>query len=137
MSDIWVARGTDLDAALKNNYPVREGYQFLGWYLDANLSQRVTAGTTVSDGMQLYAKWRKLDNWKLNKTKAVVKKGRTLKLYVQGLKNEQITWKTSNKRIAAVSNKGVVKAKKTGTAIITALISDGSVMTCSIKVGKK
>ncbi len=39
--------------------------------------------------------------------------------------NQKVTWKTSNKKIATVNGKGVVKAKKKGTVTITAVSKDG------------
>ncbi len=49
--------------------------------------------------------------------------------------NGKITWKSSNKKVASVSNKGKVKAKKAGTAVITAKIKSKKV-TCKITVKK-
>lgn len=63
---------------------------------------------------------------KLNKTKVSIKKGKTVKLKLKNNK-KKVTWKTSNKKIATVSKKGVVKGIKKGKAVITA----------SIKVTKK
>lgn len=137
VSDIWVAKDADLGSVLKNCYPRRSGYQFLGWYLDAGCTQKAGTGTRVADGMQLYAKWQELYNWELNKTNVSVRQGKTVRLSVKGPKNTDIVWKTSNKRIAAVSAKGLVKAKKPGTAVVSAVTPDGSVMTCKVKVLKK
>lgn len=58
---------------------------------------------------------------KLNRKKATIIKGKTLKLKVSGTKNK-VTWKSSNKKIASVSSTGKVTAKKSGTATITAKI---------------
>lgn len=57
---------------------------------------------------------------KLNKTKATLKKGKslTLKATVSG-KSKKVTWKSSNSKIATVSKTGKVTAKKAGTATIT------------------
>ena len=38
---------------------------------------------------------------------------------------EKITWTSSNKKVATVSSKGKVTAKKAGTATITAKTSNG------------
>ena len=56
------------------------------------------------------------------KKKLKIKKGKkvTLKpVLVPGDSSEPITFKTSNKKIATVSSKGVIKAKKKGKATIT------------------
>lgn len=59
---------------------------------------------------------------KLNKTSAVMTVGTKLTLKMKGTK-KKVTWKSSNKQVASVSKKGVVKAKKKGSAIITATVN--------------
>lgn len=50
-----------------------------------------------------------------------IQKGEKIKLYLKGHKNNKgVSWKSSNKKIATVSKKGVVKGKKGGTTTITA-----------------
>ncbi len=137
VSDLWTAKGEKLGAVLNGYVPARNGYQFGGWYLDEGCTQKIAADTSIFQDMQIYAKWQKLYQWKLNKAKAVLKQGKKVRLSVKGLKNSQIHWKTSAPKIASVSKNGVVKAKKEGTAVITAVTEDGSVMTCSVKVKKK
>lgn len=53
--------------------------------------------------------------------------------------NKGITWKSSNKKVATVSAKGKITAKKVGTATITAIAKDGSKKkaTCKVTVTKK
>ena len=48
----------------------------------------------------------------------------------------KITWKSSKSSVASVSSKGVVKAKKAGTATITARTSNGVKAVCKIVVKK-
>lgn len=56
---------------------------------------------------------------KLVKSSAKLKKGKKVTIKVKAAPVSKITFKSSNKKVATVSSKGVVKAKKKGTAIIT------------------
>ena len=74
----------------------------------------------------------------LNKTKASVKRGSTVKLTATVLPENRtfkgVTWKSSNTAVATVSG-GVVTGKKKGTATITCTSNDGRVSaTCVISV---
>ncbi len=69
-----------------------------------------------------------------NKT-LTLEEGQTKTLKVKGPK-KSVTWKSSNKKIATVSNKGAVKAKKAGTATITAKCGKNS-LKCKVTVKKK
>ena len=79
---------------------------------------------------------------KLNKTKANLNVGKslTLKTTLSPKKpsNKGIIWKSSNTKVATVTSKGVVKAKKAGTVKITATAKDGSgkKAVCKITVKK-
>jgi len=72
---------------------------------------------------------------KLNKTKATLSVGKKLKLKVKGTK-KKATWSTSDKAVATVNAKGKVKAKKVGTATITAKV-DGKTLNCAVTVEAK
>ena len=78
---------------------------------------------------------------KLNKTSATLKKGKSLTLKAtispSSANNKAVTWTSSNKKVATVSSKGVVKAVVNGTATITVKAKDGSgkKATCKITVG--
>lgn len=56
---------------------------------------------------------------KLNKIKASLTAGQTLKLKLKGTK-KKVTWKSSAKSVASVSKNGKVTARKKGIAVITA-----------------
>ena len=78
---------------------------------------------------------------KLNKTKVSLKAGKTFqikaKVYPEKLKNKKVTYKSSNKKYATVSSKGLVKAKRAGkgrTVTITVKAKDGSGVTAKCKV---
>lgn len=80
-------------------------------------------------------------NITLNKTKAAVKKGKTLQLKAtvtpEDAKKAGLSWSSSDKKIATVDSKGKVKGKKYGRVTITAKAKDGSSVkaTCKLTVG--
>ena len=78
---------------------------------------------------------------KLSKTKLSLKVGKTKKLTVKNKKKKaKVTWSTSKKKVATVSKKGVVKAKKAGKATITAKVKYKKKTTklkCKVTVTKK
>ncbi len=78
---------------------------------------------------------------KLNPTKKTIVKGRsftiTKTITPSKFKNTPVQWKSSNSKIATVSQAGKVKTKKTGTCIITCYLVNYNVKaTCTVKVTK-
>ena len=61
----------------------------------------------------------KKPSFKLAKSSAKIKKGKTTTIKVKAAPVSKVTYKSSNKKVATVTKKGVVKAKKKGTATIT------------------
>ncbi len=55
-------------------------------------------------------------------------------VYPETASNKKVTWKSSNKKVATVSAKGVIVAKKPGTAKITAKNSGGQSVTLYVTV---
>lgn len=76
----------------------------------------------------------------LNKTEANIKIGGALQLSATlapaGATDTTVTWKTSNKKVATVTDTGVVTGKKNGTCTITATASNGMTATCKVTVSK-
>ncbi len=74
---------------------------------------------------------------KLSKTSVTLGKGKstTLKATVSpsNATNKKVTWTTSNKKVATVSN-GKITAKGTGTATITVKTANGKKATCKVTV---
>ena len=70
----------------------------------------------------------------LAEKKATIRVGENIKLKYKGKGNVR-KWKTSDKSIATVSKKGLVRGKATGKATITAVVGD-SKLTCRITVKK-
>ena len=79
----------------------------------------------------------------LSQKKAIVKKGRKLKLRAAiapvNAANKKLTWKSSNPKVASVNSKGVVTAKKPGKVKITCTAKDKSrkKAVCVVSVKKK
>jgi hypothetical protein len=69
---------------------------------------------------------------KLNKTKATLYVGETVKLKLTGI-GKRIKWSSSKKSVATVSSTGKVKAKKVGKVTITAKVS-GKKYNCKVTV---
>lgn len=72
---------------------------------------------------------------KLNKTKATIYVGKSIKLKVKGTK-KKVKWSSSNKKIAKVTQKGKVTGVKNGTAKITAKVGKKKYK-CKVTVKKK
>ena len=62
---------------------------------------------------------------------SLFKKGDTWSLYSGSIPANEITWKSSNPKVATVSNKGKVTAVSAGKAVITAQYQD-SKLTCTV-----
>lgn len=71
----------------------------------------------------------------LNKRKMTLNPGQTASLKLSGAPKAKVKWKSSNRRIVTVS-KGKIKAKKTGTAKVTAAYKNKKYV-CRITVKKK
>ena len=104
---------------------------------------RITATTT--DGSNLSASCnvsitQLATSISLNETDATMYTGNTLQLTAtvspSTTSNPYVTWSSGNTSVATVSSTGLVTAKSTGNAIITATTSDGSNLSasCSITV---
>ena len=74
----------------------------------------------------------------LDKTSLSLKVGRTFQLVasVNSGSHARYTWSSSNKSVATVSSKGLVTAKKSGSATITVKTHNGKKAVCKVKVTK-
>lgn len=95
----------------------------------------VSAVAVVISGAQLSGMAQAAAKPKLNKKKATIAVGGSVRLKLKRAK-KKVTWKSSNKKVAAVSRKGLVKGKKTGKANIVAK-SGGKKYVCRVTVTKK
>lgn len=69
---------------------------------------------------------------KISQTRATITQGFTQKLSVSGSKVK--SWKSSNKKVAKVDKNGKVTAVKAGKASVSAVLTDGSKLTCKVTV---
>lgn len=72
---------------------------------------------------------------KLNKKKATIKVGKAIKLKLKNAKAKKVKWRSTNKKVATVSKKGTVKARKKGKTTIIAKYK-GKKYRCKITVKK-
>lgn len=99
-------------------------------------ARRLLAGfmalTLAAAGMAAPVKSGAAAKPRLNKKKAVIRVGGTVKLKVLH-KKKAVKWSSNRKKIATVSKSGVVKGKKKGTAKITARTA-GKKYVCKVTV---
>ena len=115
------------------------------WFMDS-LGQRplaVLSSVTYTPWKLQYIRTISLTNEPLreivlSKASATIVEGDSLQLdYNTAPKyatNHEVSWKSSNEKVATVSSTGVVKAISVGTAIITATAKDGSGVKAACKV---
>ena len=102
-------------------------------------TKTVTANTTAKGDFYLscygYGKvvLKKTTKPAITKSTLKVGKGYTGTLKVVGVKNGG-KWSSSNKKIATVTSKGVVKGKKKGTCYIKYTLKTGKVLKCKVTV---
>ena len=72
---------------------------------------------------------------KLSSTQVTLFPGKTTALQLKNT-SRKVTWSSSDKKVATVSSKGVVKAVKPGTTIIKAKIND-STYSCKVTINKE
>lgn len=97
------------------------------WILLAFLLALTPVMTALGPSVPVYA-----SDIKLNKTKKTIIIGDTYQLRLVGT-NRTATWRSSDKKVAAVSGSGRVTARKAGTATITAKVGKKQ-FKCEIKV---
>ena len=72
---------------------------------------------------------------KLNKSKAVIRVGKKIKLRVKNASGKKVKWTSTKKKIASVTKKGVVKGKKAGKTVIKAKVGKKT-LKCRVTVRK-
>lgn len=76
-----------------------------------------------------------VSNAAISSTSKTVNIGQKITLKINNYSGT-VKWSTSNKKIATVSSKGVVKGVSKGTVTITAKLGNGATLSCKVKVTK-
>ena len=88
----------------------------------------------VSTNLNVTSTVQAASSIKISKKKKTLRVGDKYTLKITGT-SKKVKWKSSNKKVATVNSKGKVKAKKKGTATITAKVG-GKKYKCKITVKK-
>lgn len=96
---------------------------------------------TASATIKVTGKKVAIKTLSLNKTKLTLKKGKTFQIKAtvkpKNATNKTLNYSSNNKKVATVSSKGKITAKKKGTCIITVKTTDGSGIKKKIKITVK
>ena len=95
---------------------------------------RGTATITAKVGNKKYTCKIKVQTPKLSKTKISINKGKTAQLKLNG-NSQKVRWGSTNKKVATVTSKGVVKGINAGTCKIYASVG-GKKFYCKVTVKK-
>lgn len=120
--------------------PVRDGYTFVGWYLNG---ATYNFSSIVKNNIELVANWKKNDvlvtSISLDRSSYSMDINTSIKLNAtitpNDATNKTIIWTSSNTSVATVVN-GTVQSFGVGSATITATV-DGKSATCLIMVTRK
>lgn len=127
--------------------PVKEGYEFVGWYSG---TEKFDFSTKITEDITLEARWEKTVSaevsddeetekekvdFTLSKTKVTLNVGKSTTIKVTTDSKKKVSWKTSNEKVVTVKD-GKITAKAVGKATVTVTI-DGISKTISVTVVKK
>ena len=102
--------------------PIREGFSFVGWYTLRENGIKVTEHTICEGSATIYAVWMEESN---STTEVVVVKQKAdLNAHFTGTYKK---FTVDNKKLAAVSAKGILTAKQPGTVQVTGYEKNGKV----------
>ncbi|MDO4548619.1 MAG: Ig-like domain-containing protein [Clostridia bacterium] len=101
----------------------------------------VQGGLTVTSEVTVIASYAPVESLTLDSEAITIQKGSKQKLTASVLPadaNQNVTWSTSNKKIAKVNSNGMVTGVKAGTATITCKTKQGGIIaTCTVTVTPK
>lgn len=115
-------KNVQADASLSNNT----------LHLQVHANKKCSTKLTVTIGGKKFQISVSLKTVKISAQSLLLPKGKTKKLKIKGC-SKNIKWSSSNKKIATVNKKGIVKGKKIGNVVITAKIN-GKPIGCAVSV---
>jgi uncharacterized repeat protein (TIGR02543 family) len=146
-SKVEAQKVKDGDKAKKPADPTLNGYDFGGWYKEAECKNAWDFDKDIVDkNITIYAKWTQKEPTKVSAIKILTPSKKlavntkiTLeaKISPDNAANKGVTWKISNAKYGKISSKGVLKltSKAKGKKVkITATAKDGSNVKASITV---
>ena len=102
---------------------------------NCTITARLSDGTTLTCKVNVTRKSQPQKKPSLNKTKYTMYVGKTFRMYVNNLGNLSVTsWESNNTNIATIDRYGVITAVKAGKCIITARLSNGTILQCNLTV---
>ncbi len=129
------------ETLVKPEDPVREGYEFVGWYYNDELFD---FNSKITGDLVLEARWKEvvkeLTGISLNATELTLKPNDTASLEVLFAPSDltsEVEWESSDEKIATVKD-GKITALKEGEATITVTTKDGKFKAdCKVIITKK
>ncbi len=123
--------------------PTKEGYIFVGWYLN---DEEFDFDTEITGDITLEARWEAINNAEitgisLDRDTLIVEVGGEADLVAtlspEDAKKVDLVWSSSNETVATVDSNGHIKALKAGTITISVSTPDGKfTATCTLTVDK-
>ena len=120
------ACGTNLPSPLPTT--TQDGYNFLGWYTDIDLTNQATEGAAITKNTTLYAKWEKVKTatsltWSADSYTATIASESnvfpTLTINPEAIKGS-VTYSSSHPEYATIDANGNIILKLAGETTITA-----------------
>ena len=140
-SEVASVKVKDGDKVEEPDKPIKEGYNFAGWYY---LDKLYDFDTPVKENMTLEAKWEEIEYGEiegisLNVTELTLAPDGTSTLVAtilpENANNVKLIWTSSDEGIATVDENGNIKALKEGTITITVSTEDGKYSaSCTVTV---
>lgn len=105
--------------------PIKEGYNFVGWYLDG---KRFDFDSKITSDLVIEAKWEStgtadVTGVTLDQKEVAILPGDTIPLIAtvepSDARNKDVTWSSSDESVVTVDDKGMITAKSIGSATIT------------------